>query len=91
MYVIFKKLTFCYTLSAISFVTSNTTAAKSIGIICANSMNRALVPVVSTGLLDICVVAKHCRKQDHTLILHGITTVFTYPWFSLEVSLDSPD
>lgn len=86
-YLIFKKVTFCYTLSAISFVTSNTTATKSIGIIFANSMNRALVAVVSARLLDICVVAKHCRIEDQTFILHVITIVFTYPWFSLKISL----
>lgn len=62
MYLNFKPVTFCYTLSAISFVTSNATATKPVGIILANSMNRALVTVVSTGLLDICVVAKHCGK-----------------------------
>lgn len=91
MYLNFKPVTFCYTLSAISFVTSNTTATKSVGIILANSMNRALVTVVSTSLLDICVVAKHCRKQDQRFILHVITVVFTYPWTSLKVSLDSLD
>lgn len=91
MYLNFKPVTFCYTLSAISFVTSNTTATKPVGIILANSVNRALVTVVSTGLLDICVVAKHCGKKDQTFTFHVINGVFIYPCTSLKASLHSLD
>lgn len=56
-------ITFCYTLPAISFVTSNTTTTKAVWIILASGMNGTLMAVVCTGLLDICTVTEHYREE----------------------------